>query len=188
MSTGRGLIALVTGLVVLTAACVYWFAFRGDDSSAGAAGATSTNQSTTLPDNNFKVAGVPFTFSYPGKFAPGKETTGFVWIAGISPVDILDLRRVDDREYSAQGMNQVMGDKLNGQQGVKVLGSGTDSAGGKKVVTFTVQSGTTTPLRSKLVYFSAGGSSWQLECQSQSVNRAAIEAACAQALATLDFA
>lgn len=172
-------LALAAVLVVaLVGGAIYWFGIR-DTSSKPKAVKTTTPTSQT-----FRVTGVPFTFSYPNTFAQAATPTGFIWIAGISPVDILDLRRVDTRPYSTQGLTTVMGDKLKAQKGVKIVGTSTEEVGGLQAVTYTVTSGTTTPLQSKLVFFSTGGATWQFECQSQSKNRAAIDLGCAQALAT----
>lgn len=173
-----GSIAVV---VLLIAAAVYWFAIRDDNDGGTTAkpGGSGTSSAQT-----FQVTGVPFTFQYPGTFAQAAAQSGFVWIAGISPVDILDLKRVDKRAYSVQGLTTVFGSRLSTQPGVKVVGSGKDEMGGLKTVTYTVDSGTSPRLRSKLVYFSTAGATWQLECQSQAQNRAAIDVGCAQALAT----
>lgn len=172
---------LIIGAVVIVLAAVVWAVFfRDSDSSKSNSKGTSTP--TTL--QTFRVTGVPFTFKYPANFAQVQAPAGFIWIAGVSPVDILDVRKVDSRVYSSEGLKTVFGTKLKGQSGVHIVGTGTDVAGGLKTVTYTVTSGTTTPLTSKLIYFSTGGASWQLECQSQAKNRAAIDVACAQALAT----
>lgn len=181
-----GIAAAVVVVLIVAVGCVYWFAIR-DGESSDTPGATGTPTATPTTAQIFALAGVPFTFQYPATFAQGDAATGFVWIAGVSPVDILDIRRVGEREYSTSGLTTLMTATLRAQKGVKVVGSGTDTVGGQKVVTFTVQSGTTTPLQSKLVFFSRAGSTWQFECQSQASNRATIEAGCAQALATLTF-
>ncbi|MCW2754221.1 MAG: hypothetical protein JWQ32_1632 [Marmoricola sp.] len=178
-ATSRAVVAGVVALV-LVAAAVYWFAIR-DTSSSTPAKKPTVNTSLA---QTFKVTGVPFTFKYPGTFSQAKTPTGFIWIAGISPVDILDVRRVDGRAYSPEGLKTVFGTRLRAQSGVKIIGTSTDLVGTLNTVSYTVTSGTTTPLQSKLVYFSTGGSTWQFECQSQALNRAAIDIGCAQALAT----
>lgn len=177
LSTGRYIAAIVI-VLALIAGLVYWFAVRDDEEK------TTTPGTKVATVQTFAMNGVPFTFEYPANFAKVQAPEGFLWIAGISPVDILDLRRVDSKEFSARSLPGLMGARLKAQPGLTVVGSGTEKIGGLDVATFTVDSGTTTQLRSKLVYFSAGGSTWQLECQSQESNRAAIEVACAQALAT----
>jgi hypothetical protein len=174
-------------VLVVVAAGVYWFGIRGDEDNPKAK-STSNPTSTPLAAQKFQMSGVPFTFEYPGTFAKGKAATGFIWIAGISPVDIIDIRRVADREYSASGLDTAMGETLRRQKGVTITGRGTDTLDGVKVVTYSVVSGTTTPLSSKLIFLSREGSTWQIECQSQATNKAVIESACAQVQATFKVA
>jgi hypothetical protein len=144
--------------------------------------------STRLPQATFAQPTVPFTFTYPGRFALGNVTRGILWVAGISPLDVLDVRRVDGREYSTEGLSQVYGATLRRQAGVRVQDESTRTVDDAGAVLFDV---TTTAgsvaLHSRLVYFSHGGSTWQLECQSQQQNRASIDAACTQALDTLSL-
>lgn len=176
-STGTYVAAVVV-VFALVLGLVYWFAIRDDEKE-------STTPGTKTPTvQTFKLSGVPFTFQYPANFAKVQAPEGFIWIAGISPVDILDLRRTDAKEFSARSLPGLMSARLKAQEGVTIVGSGQEKVAGLDVATFTVESGTTTPLRSKLIYFSSGGSTWQLECQSQESNRAAIDVACAQALST----
>lgn len=179
------LVAAAAVVLVLVAGVVFWFVVRDSDDASGTPPTSKTN--TTSEALLFELPGVPFTFQYPGNFAQGKAAAGFIWIAGISPVDIIDIRRVADREYAADGLGRVMRETLESQDGVTIIGNGTELVGGQPVVTYLVQSGTTTPLESKLVFFSRAGSTWQLECQSQAANRVAITTACTQVLSTLTF-
>lgn len=179
------LVAAAVVALVLVAGAVFWFVVRHSDDASRTP--STTRPSTSSEAQVFELPGVPFTFRYPGNFAQGKAAAGFIWIAGISPVDIIDIRRVADREYAADGLGRVMRKTLESQDGVTIIGNGTEVVGGQQVVTYSVQSGTTTPLESKLIYFSRDGSTWQLECQSQAANRVAIATACTQVLSTLTF-
>lgn len=182
MLTGTTVAAAIV-VIALVVGLVYWFVIRDDEGDPKATAVTAPPATA----QTFELEGVPFTFQYPANFAKVQAPEGFLWIAGISPVDILDLRRIDSQEFSARSLPGLMSTRLKAQEGITIVGSGQDKVAGLDVATFTVDSGTTTPLRSKLVYFSTGGSTWQLECQSQESNRAEIEIACAQALSTFSL-
>ena len=172
-------VALLTG-----AAATAFFLTRDDDPDPRQ---PSSSGSASLRDATFSQAGVPFTFSFPGRFAPGEPQAGILWVAGISPVDIIDVRRVDGREYSSQGMSQVYGATLRGQTDVSVRDEATRTVDDADAVVFTVTTRATVPLRSKLIYFAHAGSTWQLECQSQAENRTEVDAACELMLDTLSL-
>jgi len=174
------LVAVSIVALAAVAALVVVLVNRGDDPRAVA------SSSTALPDATFDESTVPFTFTYPGRFAPGNVTSGILWVVGISPLDILDVRRVDDREYSAEGLAQVYGATLRKQAGVRVQSQHDRTVGTASAVVFEITSKADSVTRhSRLVYFSHAGSTWQLECQSQQQNRSVIDAACDQMLNTL---
>lgn len=174
------LVAALAVLLVLAVAVAGWLAIDGDD-EPGADGTTAPSSATDA--STFEQDGVPFTFDYPSSFATSEPPEGVLWVAGISPLDVIDVRRVSDREFSAQGMTEVYGTTLGEQEGLEVVGTETRTTGVGEVVVFDVTSATGTS--SQLVYLAQAGSTWQLGCQSQADNAAAINDACALMLDTL---
>jgi hypothetical protein len=166
-------------LLLAAAAVVYVVLLRDDSDDSPEAGATRVSA--------FAQEGIPFTFTYPVRFAPGTPSAQILWVAGISPVDIIDVRRVGQREYSAQGAASVYGTTLRSQAGVTVVDEKVERADGRDAKVYVITTSAATPLRSQLFYVAAGGSEWQLECQSQQTNRAELDAACRQMITTLRF-
>ncbi len=170
------MIVVVFALVV---GAVYWFAIRDDDKGDNAVTTTSQPQTFTAP-------GKSFSFEYPANFRvkTGAEAAGYVWIAGVGPYDFLNVKRLENQPTAVARLGEKVRKSLEGSSSVKILGEGTDQRGGVDMVTFDVESTVDDlVLRSKLYYFSANGVTWQLECGSQA-QRAVVDAACAQALAT----
>jgi hypothetical protein len=170
-------VLLVAGAVVLVivAALIYWFAIRDDGSK------TASSTQTPRGDQTFVVPRVPFTFKYPGNFALAPTPSGFLWIAGVGPYDILDVKRLANSERSLKAARSETQAALQVRPGLTILGDGTETLGATKAVRFTVNTvvnGQT--LRSTLYYFSLHRASWQVECQSTTKGQAAIEAACAK--------
>ena len=180
----RPLLAAVAVLAIVIGA-VWFFVLRDDDGDSGDDPGAGSG-ATELAEQTFAVDGVPFTFAFPGDFAPAQAPEGIIWVAGISPVDILDVKRIADEELGPVRLKQTVRQTLRETTGVTISGEGTAQAGSTSLVSFTIDNtGSGTPLRSVLYYFAAGGSTWQLECQSQADNQAAIDAACARAVQTL---
>lgn len=165
---------IVAAVVVIATvvAALYWFVIR-DDESSGASGPRG--------DQTFQVEQVPFTFKYPGNFALAPIPEGFVWIAGVGPYDILDVKRIANKEQSLKATRDEIRSSLAVRPDLTIIGDGTDTVGLTKVVRFSVDTAVSgQKLRSNLYYFSMGGASWQLECQSTEAGRAEIDAACSK--------
>lgn len=178
--------AAVVLLVIVGVVAVYWLAVRDDDKDASP---QSNPTNATLHAQTLKVATIPFSFEYPGNFASAPNPPGVLWLAGISPVDLMSVRYVASREYKDQGkLTSDMRRGIEKPGTMQIASQTTGTAGGKPTVNFTV---TTTaagkPLQSRLIFFSDAGKTWQLECQSQQSGRDFIDAACNRALETLTF-
>ncbi len=179
----KSLIAVVVLVVVaLVAAAVYWFVIRDDDSADGDDGS-----SQTLKPQTFSMDDVPFTFEYPGNFAEAEPSAaGIVWVAGVSPVDILNVKRIANESSSLSQIKQSVTDTLSRRSEIEVTGVGTEQTGDIKMLRFTANSTASgQQLRSQLYYFPMGDAVWQLECQSRDTARAEIAGACAGMLETL---
>lgn len=182
-------VALVAGLVGAGIGAATTYAVVDRAPGAGAATGTTTDpaaeEEATGPQR-FQVDGVPFTFDYPAEFAETQPGEGVAWIAGISPVDVVDVRRVDDLTYSASGLAEVFGALLRERSDLSVTGQEETEVAGAPAVSFTVQQDVEGgPLQSRLVYFTAGEDTWQLGCQSGEDNRAVIDAACDDVVGSL---
>lgn len=170
----------MAGLVVLATviAALYWLVIKDDDSDAKKSGAPRGDQT-------FSVDRVPFTFKFPGNFALAPTPEGFVWIAGVGPYDILDVKRLANKERSLKAARSETQASLEVRPDLTIRGDGTETAGLTKMVRFSVDTTVADQkLRSDLYYFSLGGASWQLECQSTDKGRAEIDAACSKMLDT----
>lgn len=166
--------ALVVGLV-------YWFVIRDDEKDDAS---TTTPPANTATFKTFSRPDVPFTFQYPANFAENEGPAGFVWIAGVGPYDILNVKRIANEPRPVDRLRKDSRDSLSARPDLKILGEGTDTRDGVNMVRFDVETivdGKT--LRSALYYFTAAQVTWQFECGSES-ERAVIDAACAQALGT----
>jgi hypothetical protein len=183
------IITVLTVLVVIAAAAVYWFGIRDDDKTDADKKPSSSTSDATLKEQDLKVNTIPFSFKYPGNFASAPNPPGVLWLAGISPVDIMSVRYVAPREYKDQGKlaaDMKTGIEKPGTMAIANQSAGT--AGGKPTVIYTVTSNAAgTPIQSRLIFFSASGKTWQVECQSQQSGREFIDAACDRAMETLTF-
>ncbi len=164
--------------MLLILGVVYWFGIRDDSDEERSASAKQPTVQT------FSEEGVPFTFEYPANFAESEGPAGFVWIAGVGPYDILDVKRIANVPRSIGRLKSSNREALSARPDVKIVGEGTDKRAGVDMVRFEVTSMVDgLELRSQLYYFSLGGVTWQFECESQA-KRAEIDAACTQALST----
>ena len=182
-STGRGTTQIVivgVVLLVLVAGAVYWFAIRDDDDPDK----KGTSSNGPVAAKTFTTPGVPFTFKYPGNFQETSGPQGFIWIAGVGPYDILDVKRIANEPRPLGRLRTSSRQALSGRPDLKIIKEGLDQRAGVDLVRFDVETtvnGLT--LRSELYYFSLGGVTWQFECESQA-HRDVIDAACSQALSS----
>lgn len=175
-------VATIAGIVVLATilALVYVFVIRDDKDDKGS---TSSNQVRT--EQTFTADRVPFTFQYPGNFAPAPTPEGFIWIAGIGKFDVIDVKRLANKERSIAETRTEIRQTLEARPGLTIRGDGTETLDDLKAVRFTVDSAVDgQALRSTLYYFSIGGASFQVECQSTVAGRDEIDAACAKMVNT----
>ena len=176
-------IVVAVVVVAVLAGLFYVFVIRDHNKSNGSPSAVNTS----IP-GTFNYTNVPFTFSYPGNFAlVNPPPTGFLWIGGIGPYDIIDVKRLSNSERSLDATRNAVKQSLQVQPNVKITGSGTDRIGSSsfEVVRFNVDSSVAgQTLHSKLYYFSHGGASWQLECQATAAGTAQMTSACNLALSS----
>ncbi len=171
-------VAIGVAIVVILGA-VYWFGIRDDNKSSS---------NGPLAAKTFNQAGLPFTFQYPGNFAETTGPAGFVWIAGVGPYDILDLKRLANVPTAMGRLRSDNRKALSQRAGLKIISEGSDQRAGIDMVKFVVTSTVNgLPLNSDLYFFNAGGVTWQFECESQA-QAVVIDAACAQALSTFTVA
>lgn len=167
----------------MVAVVVYFVGFRGKDDKPSTAKPTAQPTAQTL-----HVPGVPFTFEYPTNFATAPLPPGVLWLAGVSPSDLIDVRRVAGQAYGPEALSKSMRRALEKQKTLTIQAQEAGKVAGKDMVKFTVVSGSgATELQSQLIFFSTPGATWQLECQSQPSGRDYINNACARALQTLKF-
>jgi len=173
-----GYVAAVVVVFALVLGLVYWFAIRDDEKDPATPPTNTTTPKTfTRPD-------VPFTFEYPANFAENEGPAGFVWIAGVGPYDMLNVKRIANEPRSVDRLRKDSREALSVRPDLTIVGEGTDTRAGVTMVRFdvdTIVEGKT--LHSQLYYFTAAKVTWQFECESES-QRAVIDAACAQALGT----
>lgn len=170
-------VAVIVVVVALVVGLVYWFAIREDEKEPGPDSPPTTAKT-------FARDGIPFTFEYPANFAENTGPEGFVWIAGVGPFDMLNVKRIANEPRTADRLRKDTRTSLSVRPDLKILGEGTDTRDGVTMVRFDVETivdGKT--LRSQLYYFTAAQVTWQFECESES-QRAVIDAACVQALGT----
>lgn len=176
-STGT-YVAVVVVVFALVLGLVYWFVIRDDEKDTG----TKNPSTTVTAPKTFARDGIPFTFEYPANFAENTGPEGFIWIAGVGPFDMLNVKRIANEPRSVDRLRKDTRDSLSVRPDLKILGEGTDTRDGVTMVRFDVETtvdGKT--LRSQLYYFTAAQVTWQFECESEA-QRAVIDAACVQAL------
>ncbi|MCX6396493.1 MAG: hypothetical protein NTV23_08410 [Propionibacteriales bacterium] len=176
--TGQLVAALVV-VLVLVVGLVYFFVLRDDDEKDN-----GTSSTGSLTAKTFDLPGIPFTFEYPGNFALNDGPQGYVWIGGIGPYDMINVKRLANQPNPVARLKKSSREALTKVPGLTITSEGTESRGGIELVKFVADTilGDKT-LHSQFFYFVAGQVTWQLECESNA-ERAAIDAACARALDT----
>lgn len=138
--------------------------------------------------NRFAMDGVPFTFLYPDRFAITDPPAGTRWIAGIGPSDAIDVRRIRPDAPAIDQVERIIRSSLKKLPAVSIVANERITVGGIPGVVFVIDSATQSQiLRSRLVYFTAGGATWQIGCQAQQSAQIEIDAACGQVLGSLAF-
>lgn len=136
--------------------------------------------------DRFVLDGVPFTFLYPDNFATTEPPPGTLWIAGIGPSDAIDVRRVLTTAPGVAELERTVRRNLAKLSTVDILDSARIEVAEQQGVAFVIDSTAgEEPLRSRLVYFTAGGATWQIGCQAQASAQVEVGAACDQVFRTL---
>ena len=180
------LILVVVGVLIVGA--ILWFVLRdGSDDSKDKDKGTSNKP---LPAQVYVAPGKSFSFEYPGNFSvkPGVEPEGFVWIAGVGPYDVLNVKRIANVPTPLGRLKSEARLALSNTPGVTIIGEGTETHAGIRMVRFDLDSKVKElTLHSKIFQFNANKVTWQLECESQA-HAADIDAACSRALETFTAA
>lgn len=173
---------------IATASCCVALAACGGDEDGGEAGATTTT--TTAAKRGPQVLranDIPFTFRYPGDFRAvpkAQRPQGFRAIIGLDRLNFLDVRLTSPEPLPDARIERLVRSALG--EGVTTESVAREQRGKLRTVRFVVRSTSGgTPLRSQLVFFRAGGRTWELGCQSTDAGRARIDAACEDALGSL---
>lgn len=176
----------------------------GDDGSEGSAtrpAATTAATTAEAGGERFAADDVGFTFALPEGFQQVDEPNDGKVLASVTadPNDVrngIKVRQTADSELAFDTYSATIREQFEDQLGVDVAVR-TDSAGGRELgvmewqneVTFTdLGQETTTVLRSASYFFTASGRTWQLECLSTAEERERIDAACEQAVQSLEDA
>lgn len=173
----------------------------GEEKSAdaGASAATTTAAADQEAGERFVADDVGFTFALPEGFQQVDEPNDGKVLAAVTPdpTDVrngIKARRTADSELAFDSYSATIREQFEDQLGVDVAVR-SDSAGGREIgimewekeVTFTdLGQETTTVLRSVSHFFTASGGTWQLECLSTAEQRERIDAACEQAVGSIE--
>jgi hypothetical protein len=188
--------AVVVAICVVVAAVtlsVFFLFGGGDDDDKADAPITTTSQplatdgsAETLLPQQLALDGVPFTFEYPGDFAPAATLpTGYLAILGIDPINFIDVRRTADSEMTDEQITGDIAAALDTDT-THVVGTSTQTVGDITVFSFDVDDTSgTEPTTSRLNFFRASGQTWELGCQWNAAGESAIDDACDHMLETL---
>jgi hypothetical protein len=176
---------------------------EGGESGSAATGGGETTTTAAAEDSGprFAADDVGFTFAYPEGFQQVDEPNDGKVLATVTPTpndpkNGIKARLTGDSELEFGSYSAGIRKQFEGQLGVKVAVR-EDTAGGRPVgvmewqkeVTFTdLGQETTTMLRSASYFFTASGRTWQLECLSTAEEREKVDAACEQAIQSLEDA
>lgn len=174
---------------VAAAACCVALSACGDDDEGGSTGATATGTTTNAQraPQVLRAADVPFTFEYPGDFRAvpkAQRPPGFRAILGLDRLNFLDVRLTAQTALPDARIEREVRKALG--EGIKTESVARERRGSLRTVRFVVTSQAgEEALRSQLVFFRAGGRTWELGCQSTQAQQARIDAACEAALGSL---
>lgn len=171
------LVVLLLAILGGTGAGAYWLLNR-DETPEG-------EVQDGLVDR-FGLEGVPFTFLYPDNFATAEPPPGTLWIAGIGPSDAIDVRRVLTTAPDVAELERIVRRNLTKLSTVDIVDSARILVADQPGVAFVIDSTTgEEALRSRLVYFTADGATWQIGCQAEASAQVEVGAACDQVIGTL---
>ena len=188
-----GAVAALCALVAGATVGIVLFAVRDDgDDKDDVAEVVEDGPTTTvvaeLEPQFLQLDGVPFTFEFPGSFAAADALpTGYLAILGVDPINFIDVRLTAEQELSDETIADEIGSALETDT-VDVLGQATRQAGGTTIISFeVVDNSGAEPTNSRLNFFRAGGSTWELGCQSNAAGEQLIDDACDRMLETLSI-
>lgn len=199
---------MITRIAGSSAVCLAALAFAagcgGDETEKGSstAAATSTAAAAAEPEGNtFKAADVGFTFAYPDGFEQVDEPNDGKALATVTPEPGniragLKIRQTSDEKLEFASYSGSIRDQFEDQLGVKVqmrtVNEGAREFGilewNRDVTYQDLGQEVTTNVRSQSWFFTTGEKTWQLECLSDTDHREAIDAACEQAIGSLEEA
>lgn len=175
---------------LVLSACVAILAGCGggdDESSDGATTATDPATTTAAAGRTFKAADVGFTFTYPDGFEQIDEPGDGEALATVTldPNDVKNALKI--RETAAQELEfNTYSATIKAQFEDQLDTTVTQDVDNHNGIDVGILTWKTEGLESTNYFFGAGGKTWQLECLSTASHRAAIDAACAQALDTIE--
>jgi hypothetical protein len=175
----------------------------GDDDSGGSEdGSAATTTTTAAPEaegNTFEASDVGFTFTYPDGFEQLDEPNDGDALASVTPTPTDPKNGIKIRETAAQELafdsySADIHSQFEEQLGVKVsLRDETHADLDMGVMEWTnsvtfqdLGQEKTTEIHSTSYFFVASGKTWQLECISAEDQRDAIDAACEQAIESIE--
>lgn len=190
------LLALSAAVALALAGCGGGDSDSGD---GGSAAATTTTAAAEAEGNTFEASDVGFTFAYPDGFEQLDEPNDGDALASVTPTPTDPKNGIKIRETAAQELiyesyAAQIHSQFEEQLGVKVTRrnethSDLDMGVMEWTDSLTFQDlgqEKTTELHSASYFFVASGKTWQLECLSTEEQREAIDAACEQALESVE--
>ncbi len=136
---------------------------------------------------------IPFTFEVPEDYKrvpvrPGSsQGTPPILAVGADRLNVIDVRQSAPREVPLDRVARQVAASLD-QLGFSNAEAKRESHAGRDMLRFDVDNrvrGTAT--RSRLYFFTGGGKTWELECQSAEDGRGELEDACEDAVNSVEF-
>lgn len=182
VAVGVVVAALVVGTVLLFSGS------DGDDKNDTSTETTLAGDAPIEPlaPQQLSLTGVPFTFEYPGEFAPAETLPiGYLAILGIDPINFIDVRLTAETELTDDQITGQIGTALDTAT-TDVIGTSTRTVGDLTVFSFDVTDDSgAEPTSSRLNFFRAAGQTWELGCQWNTAGETTIDDACDHMLDTL---
>ena len=196
-----GKVGRVTRLLALSAAAAFALAGcgGGDDSEPGKSTPAATTTAAETEGSTFEASDVGFTFAHPEGFEQLDEPNDGDALASVTPTPTdpkngIKIRETADEELAFDSYAAQIRSQFEEQLGVKV--SQRDETHGDIAMgvlewtdSLTYQDlgqETTTEIHSTSYFFVASGKTWQLECLSTEEQRDVIDAACEQAIESVE--
>ena len=190
--------------LALTIAVLALTGCGGDDDEGGSASSSTTPPATTTEaaaaeGTTFEASDVGFTFSYPEGFEQVDEPNDGDALASVTPTpddpkNGIKVRQTAEQELEFSSYSKQIQSQFEDQLGVKVAVRDETHADIPMGVMEWTSSLTyedlgqevTTEVHSTSYFFKASGKTWQLECLSIEEQRDAIDAACSEAIESIE--